>query len=48
MCNNEMNLPLFIIVKSPYFTGRVDLSYFKHRGAYAVQHIRYHFLGLST
>jgi hypothetical protein len=27
MCNNEMNLPLFILVKSPYFTGRVDLSF---------------------
>jgi hypothetical protein len=28
MCNNEMNLPLFMLVKSPYFTGRVDLSFF--------------------
>jgi hypothetical protein len=28
MCNNEMNFPLFILVKSPYFTGRVDLSFF--------------------
>jgi hypothetical protein len=27
MCNNEMNLPLFILVKSPYFTGRADLSF---------------------
>jgi hypothetical protein len=28
MCNNEMNLPLFTLVKSPYFTGRVNLSFF--------------------
>jgi hypothetical protein len=27
MCNNEMTLPLFILVKSPYFTGRFDLSF---------------------
>jgi hypothetical protein len=28
MCNNDMNLPLFILVKSPYFAGRDDLSFF--------------------
>ena len=27
MCNNEMNLPLFILVKSPYFIGRDNLSF---------------------
>jgi hypothetical protein len=28
MYNNEMNLPLFILIKYPYFTSRVDLSFF--------------------
>jgi hypothetical protein len=27
MCNNEINLPLFILIKLPYLTGRDDLSF---------------------